>query len=88
MLDADAYRPVITAVALMKSAWALWPDQARWRTERYEYVEEPIAIDLLGGGPELRAEVEAGADLRDIQGRWDRERAGFDSLRAGFLLYS
>lgn len=87
VLDRRAYRPVLTAVALMKSAWALWPDQAAWRTERYEYVSEPIAIDLLGGGPELRGEVESGADLRDIDARWDRERDDFDAQRLGFLLY-
>jgi uncharacterized protein YbbC (DUF1343 family) len=85
--DANAYRPVITSVALMKSAWALWPDESEWRTERYEYVEEPIAIDLLGGGPELRAEVEAGAALRDVVARWDAERAVFDVQRRRFLLY-
>ena len=87
VLDRHSYRPVLTAVALMKSAWALWPEQAAWRTERYEYVSEPIAIDLLGGGPELRQEVEGGADLRDIEARWDRERDDFDAQRLGFLLY-
>lgn len=85
--DPSRFRSVIVAAALMKSAWALWPDDAKWRTERYEYVETPIAIDLLGGGPELRAEVEGGADLRDIEARWDRERAAYDALRSDFFLY-
>jgi len=86
--DPVAFRPVMTAVALMKSAWALWPDDVAWRTERYEYVEHPIAIDLLGGSEALRHEVEGGAGLREIQARWDAEVAEFLESRARYLAYS
>jgi len=87
LLDPDRYRPVMTSVALLKALWALWPGEARWRTERYEFVEDPIAIDLLAGGPELRREVEEGADLLAIQARWDAERAPFDRARERSLRY-
>ena len=86
--DASEFRPVMTATALMKSAWALWPEDAAWRTERYEYVEDPIAIDLLGGSAALRAEVEGAADLREIQARWDAESAAFRDTRLQYLAYA
>ena len=47
-----------------------------------------IAIDLLGGSAALRREVETGADLRDIQARWDAESADFLACRARFLVYA
>ena len=85
--DPRAYRPVMVATALLKAAWRLWPDAAEWRTERYEFVEEPIAIDLLGGGPELRQEIEGDAPLVDIQRRWNAQSAEFREQREGFLRY-
>jgi uncharacterized protein YbbC (DUF1343 family) len=85
--DAEAFRPVMVATALLKSAWRLWPDEAQWRTERYEYVSEPIAIDLLGGGPTLRNEVEEDVPLAAIQDRWDDEVQPFLKERKQFLLY-
>ena len=86
--DPDAFRPVMVATALLKSAWKLWPDDALWRTERYEYVESPIAIDLLGGGEELRQEIESGASLSAIQERWDVQVQPFAAARKDFLIYS
>ena len=86
--DPDTFRPVMVATALLKAAWSLWPDDARWRTERYEFVSEPIAIDLLGGSAALRGEVESGAPLRTIQGRWDDEAAAFLQTRKRYLRYS
>ena len=85
--DAMAIRPVMIATALMKTCWRLWPDAAKWRTERYEFVEKPIAIDLLGGSESLRHEVEADVPLRQIQERWDDESAGFREARERYLLY-
>jgi len=85
--DAEAFRPVMVATALLKSAWRLWPEDALWRTERYEYVSEPIAIDLLGGGAALREEVESDISLGAIQDRWDHQVLPFLEDRQRFLLY-
>jgi uncharacterized protein YbbC (DUF1343 family) len=85
--DAETFAPVMVATALLKSAWRLFPDDALWRTERYEYVENPIAIDLLGGSGALRQEIESDVPLRDIQARWDDEVRPFLDQREKFLLY-
>lgn len=84
--DPLSFAPVMVATALLKCAWRRFPESA-WRTERYEYVEDPIAIDLLGGSPDLRREVEGDVPLPEIQERWDDEAAGFHKLRARCLRY-
>ena len=86
--DREAFRPVMVSVALLKTAWRCWPEAVRWRTLTYEFVADPIAIDLLGGSEALRREVEQDVPLQDIQKRWDEERAEFDERRARYLLYS
>ncbi len=86
--DDEVFRPVMVATALLKAAWALWPDAARWRTERYEFVTDPIAIDLLGGTDALRHEVEGGVALERIQARWDDEVAAFLEARSRYLRYA
>jgi len=85
--DAETIRPVMIATALMKTCWRLWPEAARWRRERYEFVSEPIAIDLLWGSPALREEVEGDKPLAQIQERWDDESAEFRRTRERYLLY-
>ena len=86
--DREQIRSVAVATALLQASWALWPTESTWRTEIYEFVEEPIAIDLLGGTAALRHEIEADVPLRDIQARWDAERAGFDATRERYLRYA
>jgi hypothetical protein len=85
--DRPAFHSLMTAVALLKAAWRLWPGHARWRTHTYEFVSDPIAIDLLDGSPALRSEVENDVPLRAIAERWDDERAEFDRLRKRYLDY-
>jgi len=85
--DREAFRPVMVSVALLKAAWRCWPAESRWRTLTYEFVADPIAIDLLGGSDRLRLEVERDVPLEEIQQRWDEERADFDVARAKYLLY-
>ena len=38
----------------------------RWRTEPYEFVADPPAIDLLTGDDRVRRAIDAGAPLRDV----------------------
>jgi len=85
--DRRSFSPVLTATALLQAAWALWPNEVQWRTEVYEFVEDPIAIDLLGGSAQLRQEIESGVPLREVRSRWQDEAQTFLSQRGRHLLY-
>jgi len=64
-------------------------DAFRWRTETYEYVSDRPAIDLLTGGPEYRAAVDAG-DGAALAAVLATENAGaerFAAERAAWLRY-
>ena len=58
--DAAAFRPFATYVALVAIAHALEPDRFRFRTERYEYVDDIPAFDLLTGSADARLAILAG----------------------------
>jgi uncharacterized protein YbbC (DUF1343 family) len=64
--DRAAFRPYATGIALIASAHRLAPDAFRWRTEPYEFVADPPAIDLLTGGGEVRRTVDANAPLDQL----------------------
>jgi uncharacterized protein YbbC (DUF1343 family) len=60
----------------------------RWRTEKYEFVEDKPAIDLLTGSAAFRAKVEQGATVAQLCALWDGEREAFARDRQRFLLYA
>jgi len=64
--DRAAFRPYATGIALIASARRLAPDEFRWRTEPYEFVADPPAIDLLSGGGDVRRTVDAEAPLGQL----------------------
>ena len=59
----------------------------RWRTETYEFVSNPIAIDLLFGSDRERLGLAAGQDWRDLAEFWRTDEDVFASLRNQFLIY-
>jgi uncharacterized protein YbbC (DUF1343 family) len=64
--DPTRFRPVATYVALTALAHAQNPERFGFRTERYEYVDDIPAFDLLTGSAEARRAIEAGAPARDV----------------------
>ncbi len=64
-------------------------DESRftWRTEPYEFVSDPIAIDLLYGSSREREAIEAGQTTREIVAAWLRAEADFAERRLPHLLY-
>jgi uncharacterized protein YbbC (DUF1343 family) len=64
--DRATFRPVATYVAMI----ALWhhqaPERFAFRTERYEFVDDIPAFDLLTGSSEARLAIETGEPARDI----------------------
>jgi uncharacterized protein YbbC (DUF1343 family) len=87
VVDWRALTPVRLGAACIVHARAQDPARFRWRTEKYEFVENVPAIDLLTGSAAFRAGVEAGRSVAELCAPWDRERDAFLKRRAPFLLY-
>lgn len=80
-------RPFATYLVLIREARRLAPDAFDWRRERYEFVDDRLAIDLLLGRPDLRPLIEAGAPLADMESLWSPRLAEFIRERERALLY-
>jgi uncharacterized protein YbbC (DUF1343 family) len=86
--DRQVFHPVRTGLAHLAAARALSGDKFQWRTETYEFVSDPIAIDLLFGSARERLALEAGTPWRDIASAWEAEEKEFLERRRPFHLYS
>ncbi len=82
-----AVRSLQTSWALLTAMWRLGQGAMRWRSEPYEFVADRPAIDLLAGGPWLRAAVEAQAPLAELLAAEEPGRRAFIARRREFLRY-
>ncbi|HEY4117781.1 MAG TPA: DUF1343 domain-containing protein [Byssovorax sp.] len=76
--DPSTFRPVATYAALVAAAHAQSPEQFRFRTERYEYVDTIPAFDLLTGSADCRHAIALGdapGDVAEAVSRPDPEYA-------------
>ena len=87
VLDREAFRPVLTGVALVAAFRAADPERFRWRDPPYEYEHEKLPFDILAGSTELRQQIEAGMTVEDIAQSWEPAVADFRTLRRQYLLY-
>jgi len=85
--DRTTFRPVFTAVALLREFRAARPENFAWRRPPYEYEQEKMPIDILSGSSELRAQIDANLEPRAIAESWESDRAAFLRDREPFLLY-
>jgi uncharacterized protein YbbC (DUF1343 family) len=83
--DEASFRPVATYIALIALARAQNPERFQFRTERYEYVEDIPAFDLLTGSAETRLAIEAGADTREVAIEASRVDAGWAEAMRGAM---
>jgi uncharacterized protein YbbC (DUF1343 family) len=84
--DAERVRSVRTTWALLAAMRRLDPGFA-WRTERYEFVDDIPAIDLLAGGPWLREGIDAGVAMDELARSQVDARDQFVARRRPFLRY-
>jgi uncharacterized protein YbbC (DUF1343 family) len=87
VVDRATFLPYRTGIALLAAARAQAEDQFRWRSEPYEFVTHPPAIDLLTGGDEVRRGIDAGASLDEIAASFAPFEREFDERRRPFLEY-
>lgn len=65
--DSTRFEPLVTYAAMITRAAAQHPQDFGWRPGAYEFVEEIPAMDLLAGSDRLRALIEAGAPIDELQ---------------------
>lgn len=77
----------LLGLVVLEAALRAAPDHFRWRTETYEFVDDPIAIDLLCGGKEARVGLESRIPPRELVAGWADELTAWRKARARSLLY-
>ncbi len=87
VIDREAFRPVRTAVALLRAARDVAPDEFGWRSPPYEYEERLMPVDILWGHAGLREGVDRGSSVGEILRGVEEECAAFSRDVKPFLLY-
>jgi uncharacterized protein YbbC (DUF1343 family) len=85
--DRAAFQPVRTGLAVLAALRELSGPHFAWRTEPYEFVADPPAIDLLFGSARERLALEAGRSGAEIACAWEAEEEDFRRRRTEALLY-
>jgi uncharacterized protein YbbC (DUF1343 family) len=85
--DRHALESWLLGLVVLEAALRAAPDHFRWRTETYEFVDDPIAIDLLCGSAEARVALESRIRPRDLVEGWKGELDRFAEQREACLLY-
>jgi hypothetical protein len=86
--DPNRFHPWRLVALALKAIRRLWPETPLWRIFPYEFETERLAIDLIAGGPRLRAWVEdPSATPADLEGLAARDEAQWKEKRASWLLY-
>jgi uncharacterized protein YbbC (DUF1343 family) len=85
--DRRTFKPYRTGVAILRELWALSEGQFSWRTEKYEFVSDRPAIDLLTGSDAVRKGIERGVPVEELFATWLPAERAFAERRRAHLLY-
>ena len=85
--DRETFKPVITGIAMVKTAYEMYPGHFEWRQNAYEYEFDKNPFDVVCGTDKIRKAIESGAPLKDIEASWAADLKAFDEARKPYLLY-
>jgi len=77
----------LLGLVVLEAALRTAPDDFAWRTETYEFVDDPIAIDLLLGSAEGRVGLESRIRPHELLEAWMPALTGWMEEREAALLY-
>lgn len=85
--DRARFRPVRTAVTLLRAFAETAAGQFGWRPPPYEYEFEKLPIDILSGSDRLRTGIDAGILPDTIVDGWEEETEAFRRASRAAWLY-
>lgn len=87
VLDRETFEPVKTGIAMIKTAYDLYPNDFRWKEPPYEYVYDKNPFDVICGSDHIRKALEQKTELNQIANDWHEELTRFAETRREYLLY-
>jgi uncharacterized protein YbbC (DUF1343 family) len=85
--DRESFEPALTGIAVVKTAFDMYPDDFKWKDPPYEYEYERNPFDVISGTARLREAIERRDSLESIKQSWQAPLSEFTALRESFLLY-
>ena len=85
--DRKAFRPVLTAIAIIKTIHELYPEKFKFINPPYEFETEKLPFDILCGTPEIRRMIEEGSKIDEIKDFIDRNAREYQAKLQKYLLY-
>ena len=85
--DRQTFKPAITGIAVVKTAFDMYRDEFRWKDPPYEYEYHRNPFDLIAGTDKVRDAIERGDSVDAIERAWEQPLEEFNRTRAEFLLY-
>ncbi|MBI5252466.1 MAG: DUF1343 domain-containing protein [Desulfomonile tiedjei] len=87
VLDRDEFKPYRVTLALLSALLKLYPMEFHWSAPPYEYVTDKLPVDVILGDYKVRAELEQGRPVPDVEREWSEALEQFLKLRSRYLLY-
>ncbi len=87
IIDRQSFEPVITGLAMVKSAHDLYADDFKWKTAAYEYVFDRNPFDVIAGTSRIREMFEKRNSVEEIKLSWQTDVEKFNRMKVKYLLY-
>src|SRR5688572_3498053 len=85
--DRETFTPVVVDLAMVKTAYDLYPGKFEWKRDAYEYEFDKNPFDVVSGTDKIRKAIEAGVSLKEMEDSWAARSREFAEVRKEFLLY-
>jgi len=82
-----SFEPVITGIAMIKTAYELYTDNFSWKTTPYEYEFNRNPFDVIAGTTGVREMIESGKSVNEIKISWQTDIEKFNQMRTPYLIY-
>ncbi len=87
VVDPSTYRPYATTLRLVQAILREYPEQWRWRPPPYEYEHHRLPFDLITGDKGIRAALEDGIDVEEMDRSWQADLSAWRRSARRFHLY-
>ncbi len=85
--DPGTFKPYRTSLALLQAVYLLFPEAFTYKQPPYEYEHEKLPMDLILGDRKIRARLEQGIAVEQLEYEWSAELDLFDQRRQIYFMY-